>query len=115
MLKIIPNFFAVLVFLVAFTQFILTYQGLSKWKGGGFGMYSDYHPYSYFLTSTSGYKVDTILALKSQVLLSDKQEIKFCARHPEVTEDTILVQSPYLNLDSLKYQSIIIDKVICPN
>lgn len=86
-----------LVILVFCYQLFLVNHGLNRWKGGGFGMYSDYHIYHYDLKINGvSYKKDSIYSNKKY-----NSVIKNYLYFPNSENTTKLISKLKLNKDML--------------
>ena len=86
-----------LVILVFCYQLFLVNHGLNRWKGGGFGMYSDYHIYHYDLKINGvSYKKDSIYSNKKY-----NSVIKNYQYFPNSENTTKLISKLKLNKDML--------------
>ena len=105
-----------LLLLVSAAQLVMVGKGLNRWRGGGFGMYSDFHFSDTVITVNSGNEKDSLLLADSiprQWLLSvevfpSKRNIKklagALASKINHNDFTIEVWQPSLRMDSLYYK-----------
>lgn len=128
--KIVKYFVPILMFLVAaFQLFQVNNEGLTRWKGGGYGMYSEIHYSSYEVWTTykgeikeikNIEKIDGITPEESKRLIlkvklfPNNRNLRALAKILKKDEDypiTIQVWKPKINLNNLSYSRVLLKEI----
>lgn len=112
-----------LLLIVIFIQlFLVNTQNLNRWKGGGYGMYSEIH-YSLCQIYIPGYSVDSLVKDNTEMkntlgyllLMPNKSNLKKAAKHVLKTtkEDSIHIQvwKPKVVADQATFTRELIDEI----
>jgi hypothetical protein len=97
---------------IALFQIIQIPKGLTRWKGGGFGMYSEMHPnYRNVVINDSLYKIDSLkinskkhVAVKKYAFFPKKKYLQSLAQTLDLKSDTIRIEVWQLDFDAKKRQ-----------
>lgn len=106
-------FISFLVILVFCYQLFLVNNGLNRWKGGGFGMYSDYHIYHYDLKINGiSYKKDSIYSkrkynsvIKNYLYFPNSENTKKLIQKLDLNKDrlNLKIYQPKLNTENMQF------------
>lgn len=100
------------ILIVVVFQLYNTKQGLTPWKGGGFGMYSTYHSNETqlyinktYYNSTTMENNDNKIAIKSYLFFPNKKNLDALIQSFNLTTDTLNIQiwQPHLDTKTLIY------------
>ncbi len=128
--KIVKYFVPILMFLVAaFQLFQVNNDGLTRWKGGGYGMYSEIH-YSYYEVWITyqgeikeikhDEKIEGISSRRSRRLIlkvksfPNNRNLRALAKILKKDEGypiTIQVWKPKINIDNLSYSRVLLKEI----
>ena len=97
---------------IALFQIIQIPKGLTRWKGGGFGMYSEMHPnYRNVVINDSLYKIDSLkinskkhVAVKKYAFFPKEKYFQSLAQTLDLKSDTIRIEVWQLDFDAKKRQ-----------
>ena len=102
----------ILMVAIALFQIIQIPKGLTRWKGGGFGMYSEMHPnYRNVVINDSLYKIDSLkinskkhVAFKKYAFFPKEKYLQSLAQTLDLKSDTIRIEVWQLDFDAKKRQ-----------
>jgi hypothetical protein len=102
----------ILMVAIALFQIIQIPKGLTRWKGGGFGMYSEMHPnYRNVVINDSLYKIDSLkinskkhVAVKKYAFFPKEKYLQSLAQTLDLKSDTIRIEVWQLDFDAKKRQ-----------
>lgn len=108
---------AIIIVVAAFQFYQVYYHQLSRWKGGGFGMYSEVHPdwrQVWIITHDSSFKVNIqsklfAAAYMLKIKPDKKNAIAFASKAADhLNEDNIIIQvwEPSLDITTNRLSNI---------
>ena len=97
---------------IALFQIIQIPKGLTRWKGGGFGMYSEMHPnYRKVVINDSLYEKDTLkinskkhVAIKKYAFFPKEKYLKNLSQTLDLKSDTLIIEVWQLDFDAKNRQ-----------
>ena len=102
----------ILMVVIALFQIIQIPKGLTRWKGGGFGMYSEMHPnYRKVVINDSLYEKDTLkinskkhVAIKKYAFFPKEKYLKNLSQTLDLKSDTLIIEVWQLDFDAKNRQ-----------
>tara|TARA_Y100000815_G_C13149186_1_gene427369 strand:- start:262 stop:669 length:408 start_codon:yes stop_codon:yes gene_type:complete len=111
------------ILVIAIQLFLVNTKNLNRWKGGGYGMYSEMH-YYFNKVYVPGLSVDSLakadsdlkIAFSNLMLMPNNQNLNLVAKYvlQKTNKDSVLVQiwKPVVDSKSNSYKRMLINQVL---